>query len=49
MRKKSKVKFKIIKRTKNKVEKILKLDIVNAFSKSSTLIDFVLFKIIMTF
>ena len=49
MKKKSKIKFKIVERTKDKVKKILKLDIVNAFSESSTSIDFVLLKIAMTF
>ena len=49
MKKESKIEFEIVERTENKVEKILKFNIVDAFSKSSTLIDFILFKIIMMF
>ena len=49
MKKKLKVEFEIIKRTENKIKKVLKFDIINAFLKLSTLINFVLFKIIMTF
>ena len=49
MKEKLKIKFEIVERTKDKVEKILKFDIADAFSESSTLIDFVLFEIVMTF
>ena len=49
LKKKSKIEFENVVRTENKIEKILKLDIINAFSKSSTSIDLVLFKIVMTF
>ena len=45
----SKVKFEIVERTENKIEKVLKLDIANAFSESSTSINFILLEIAMMF
>ena len=49
MKEKSKIKFRIVERTEDKVKEILKLDIVNEFSKSLTLIDLILFETAVTF
>ena len=49
VKEKLKVEFEIVKRTEDKIEKILKFNIANLFLKLSTLINFVLFETAMMF